>query len=133
MTNTDHIFKTTAPYNNPWQQQERYQRLLFVCSAGLLRSATGATLYSKKGYNTRACGTHPYALIPLSANLISWADIIIFVNKENFEQATDTFEDNAWMLDHLRQKAQVLEIPDNHAYMDEELIRAFGKQLQDIV
>ena len=58
-TKTEEIFELSAPYNNPYQGTDK--KLLFVCSAGLLRSATAANLFAKKGYNTRGCGSAEYA------------------------------------------------------------------------
>jgi len=121
MTKTQDIFTLTAPYNNPYQGPSK--RLLFVCSAGLLRSPTGANLYAKKGYNTRSCGSTEYALIPLSANLIAWADKIIFVNEENYKQA-----DEHHFMD--KNKVMVLDIPDNYEYNHPELIEHFERQLE---
>ena len=122
---TNDIFNLTAPYDNRYQGPDK--RLLFVCSAGLLRSATGANLFAKKGFNTRNCGTHEYALIPLSANLIAWAHEIIFVNKENYDHALQTFEGEDWELT-LRDKAKILNIPDNYEYNNPELIKQFEEQ-----
>lgn len=90
MNKTNQIFNLDAPYDNPWQGPE--SKLLFVCSAGLLRSATAAHQWAIKGFNTRACGTHEYALIPLTANLIAWADEIFFVNNENYILAMENFK-----------------------------------------
>lgn len=59
-------------------------RLVFVCSAGMLRSATGAKAFAARGCNTRSCGTNGFALIPLSANLIAWADRIYFAHQGNW-------------------------------------------------
>lgn len=128
-TNTDALFKLTAPYDNPFQGSD--PKLLFVCSAGLLRSATGANLYAKKGYNTRNCGTHRYALIPLSANLIAWADHIIFVNEENYSQARITFAEEPYRTQSLKKKAIVLDIPDNFSYNDPKLIEHIENQLKE--
>jgi predicted protein tyrosine phosphatase len=129
MTKTEEIFKTTAPYNNPYQDFEIYPRWLFVCSAGLLRSATGANLYAKKGYNTRSAGSHTYALTPLSMNLICWADRIIFVNKENYAKALQTFEFDEGAVMTIKDKGTVLDIPDMHNYNAPELVAAFEQQL----
>jgi predicted protein tyrosine phosphatase len=128
---TDSIFQTTTPYNNGYQNFKQFPRYLFVCSAGLLRSATGANLYAKKGYNTRNAGTHDYALIPLSANLIAWADKIIFVNEENYEQALLTFNDHMPSNEKLRDKSVTLtlDIPDDYAYNDPQLIAEFERQM----
>jgi hypothetical protein len=46
MNKTNEI-KLSCPYNNPYQGE--YFKALFVCSAGLLRSATAANLFAKKG------------------------------------------------------------------------------------
>ena len=129
MTNkTEALFKLTAPYNNPYQGD--YRRLLFVCSAGLLRSATGANLYAKKGYNTRNCGTHEYALIPLSMNLLAWAHSIIFVNSENYYDALEKFKGTNGY-GELTEKSITLDIPDNFEYNNSKLIEIMEEQLAE--
>lgn len=129
MTNlTENIFRLSAPYNNPYQGGDK--RLLFVCSAGLLRSATGANLYAKEGYNTRNCGTHDYALIPLSNNLIFWADRIFFVNKENYQQALKTFGNLPSTIGEMQSKSQVLDIPDDYPYNHPTLIKLLKEQVK---
>jgi predicted protein tyrosine phosphatase len=126
MNKTEQLFELTAPYNNPYQGTDI--KLLFVCSAGLLRSATGANYYAKRGYNTRNCGTHKYALIPLSVNLIAWADTIIFVNEENHLVAMETFQPSDWDAT-IKEKAVVLDIPDQYEYNHPALIEHFEKQM----
>lgn len=122
------IFKTTAPYANPYQGTA--ERWLFVCSAGLLRSPTGATMASQRGINARSCGSNfNYALIPCSANLINWADRIIFVNKENLWQLEDNFLGHKDLLEQIEQKQIVLNIPDNFEYMDKQLQAFFDAEL----
>ena len=71
---------------NPYQGS--FKKILTVCSAGLLRSATLQN-YLIKNYdcNVRNCGTsESFALIPLSEALYEWADWIVFVNKEISEK-----------------------------------------------
>ena len=122
------IFKTTAPYRNPYQGSS--DRWLFVCSAGLLRSPTGAALAIKHGINARSCGSDfNYALIPCSANLISWADKIIFVNPENLDQLEYNFIGHDYLLNQIEHKKIVLNIPDNFEYMDTRLQEHFETQL----
>lgn len=106
------------PWENPYQGKDK--RVLFVCSAGILRSATGARMYAQK-YNTRSCGSYEWALIPISNDLIAWAQEIVFVNKDNFDQVKEGFS--------LEGKTViVLDIPDNHEHMAPELQRAFLEQ-----
>lgn len=127
-----HIFNTTAPYNNAYQGSS--PRLLFVCSAGLLRSPTAATLANILGFNARACGSSiDYALIPISANLIHWADKIIFMQQENYLEALDTFKEYSWLDDLLVQKNIVWDIPDKYPAFHLELRSIIKDKLLPLV
>jgi hypothetical protein len=122
------IFETSAPYRNRYQGTA--PRWLFVCSAGLLRSPTGATLAAQRGINARSCGSAlEHALVPCSANLINWADKIVFVNEENYLEVLGEFADYPHLVTQIKEKAQVLDIPDNFEYMNPELQQAFETQL----
>jgi protein-tyrosine-phosphatase len=78
-------------FKNPYQGNDK--KVVFVCSMGILRSATGARIYAHK-YNTRTAGSWADALVPLTENLILWADELVFVNKDNFNQIQKRFEDD---------------------------------------
>lgn len=124
------IFQLNAPYDNPYQGTG--PRWLFVCSAGLLRSPTGAAEAVRRGINARSCGSNfNYALIPLSSNLIAWATNIIFVNRENYDQALFNFSRKFYEPLHeaIREKAIILNIPDNFEYGNTQLIKHFDEQL----
>ena len=122
------IFETNAPYNNPFQGPS--DRWLFVCSAGLLRSPTGAAIAIKHGINARSCGSNfNYALIPCSANLINWADKIIFLNEENLAQLEYNYIGHDYLLNMIEHKKVVLDIPDSYEYMDPKLVEMFETQL----
>ena len=110
--------------DNPYQGT--HKKILFVCSAGILRSATAARIYAHK-HNTRCAGTGDYALIPLTERLCDWADQIVFVNTENFHNAQLLF-DFAPFYD----KSVVLNIPDKYEHMHDELIAEFHKQYEEI-
>lgn len=106
------------------------KKVLTVCSAGLLRSATLQNVLIKEyGYNVRNCGTiESYALIPISEALVIWADEIVFVDEENFNQVKqDILKMN--MVD----KCYTLNIPDIYNFNDPELISICIKQYNDIV
>ena len=128
-TLTDKIFQLNSPYNNPYQGKA--PKWLFVCSAGILRSATSATLASRDyGANARAAGSMHYALVPISGNLIAWADKIFFVNKENYDVTFSQFKDHEHFMDMLRRKSDCWDIPDQYPYMHEEL-QGFIKEKLD--
>lgn len=127
-TLTEQILAEDAPYSNHHQGSDK--RLLFVCSANLLRSATAQHLFAKKGYNTRGAGSASYALIPLSVNLVKWADKIYFMTYGNFDEAQETFRVGAPQhLPMLRDKHQILEIRDIYAYNDTTLIRLLEERV----
>lgn len=128
MLKTNSLLKLNCPVRNDFQGPDI--RALCVCSVGMLRSPTLANVLLKKGgYNVRACGSNvSMALIPISANLVNWADVIFFVNHENFKEAVEVFlgeEEEALV----RKKAIVLNIEDSHDYNSPSLIRALKHEL----
>jgi predicted protein tyrosine phosphatase len=114
-------------YSNPYQGKDK--KVVFVCSMGILRSATAARIYAHK-YNTRTAGSYSDALVPLSEALIIWADQIVFVNEENYIHALQRYEDDEAMVDTIKDKAFVLDIPDRYEHMHPELIKAFEEQYE---
>lgn len=126
-TKTEEIFQVSAPYDNAYQGS--HIRALFVCSAGLLRSPTAAVMGAQHGMNTRSCGSEAYALIPLSANLIEWANVIYFVNPYNYESAVINFSRDPYLQELIKKRAIVWDIPDNFNYMDPALIEVINKLL----
>lgn len=125
LTYTQAIWNSHAPYNNPYQGTDK--RVLFVCSAGILRSATAARLYAKK-YNTRCAGSYGFALIPVSHELLLWADEVVFVTIENYSMVATKFDLDSFP----KLKIVVLDIPDEHEHMTPELIKAFEDQYERI-
>lgn len=110
---------------NPYQGNDK--RVVFVCSMGILRSATAARLYAHK-HNTRAAGTDNDALVQLSPTLIAWADEIVFVNDHNYQKFINSIDDE--VLADLR--IRVLDIPDVYEHMHPEMVEEFRKQYEDI-
>lgn len=119
---TEMIFNARSPYNNHFQGEDK--RVLFVCSAGILRSATAARIYAHK-YNTRCAGTRHYALIPLTEELLLWAQEIVFVNPDNHWDAKQKFDFREFDC-----KITVLSIEDDYDHMDPKLIEEFNEQYE---
>lgn len=126
-TMNDIIFQSTSPWNNPYQGKD--PKVLFACSAGILRSATMQRMYSSI-FNTRSCGTHHYALIPMSNDLLAWADAIVFVNAENYLVANTTWDFGTIKAEGKR--VVVLDIPDQYEHMAPELQQEIRKQFDQI-
>jgi predicted protein tyrosine phosphatase len=97
------------------EYQGKYKKVLCVCSAGVLRSPTAAVILSGEpwNYNTRAVGLDDYvALVPVSDTLLEWADEIVCM--DDYQEAK---------IKEMTGKPIIrLDIPDNYAYRDEELI-----------
>lgn len=111
--------------NNIYQGNTK--KVLAVCSAGLLRSATLQNfLIREYGYNVRNCGTEEsYALIPISEALVKWADEIVFVNRENYNVVKDEIADM-----ECSNKCIVLDIPDVYEFNAPELINIIKRQYE---
>jgi predicted protein tyrosine phosphatase len=89
----------------------------------MLHSPTAAAIGVQRGYNTRAVGSDvSCALIPLSVNLIEWADHIFFMTRENWDEAVETFEAVGYLED-LKEKSTILGINDSYDAFDPTLIR----------
>lgn len=114
--------------NSQNQFQGNIKKVLTVCSAGLLRSATMAHVLAKEfDYNVRNCGTEEsYALIPISEALVFWADEIIFVNKENYNAVKASLNS----IKREDTKVYCLDIPDMYSYCDPELIKICKEQYE---
>jgi predicted protein tyrosine phosphatase len=108
---------------NPFQGTDK--KVLFVCSMGILRSATAARIYAHK-YNTRSAGSWGDALIPLTPILLAWANEIVFVNPENYHNAVSEFGEEVFKEISIK----VLEIPDRYPHMHPLLIKAFEDQYE---
>lgn len=106
------------------QFQGKTSKILFVCSAGLLRSPTAANVVHKRlGLNTRAVGScKDFALIPISEALITWADEIVFVNADNL---LDLDGEEKVLISDLDKIISVLNIPDEFDWG--------SSQLEDII
>ena len=122
-TYTEEIFELSCPYGNEYQGIR--SRYLFVCSAGMLRSPTGAAVAISLGYNARSCGSAEYALIPLSVNLVHWAEKIFFVEESNYCQSLEIFERDMPTYNMIMNKAVVLDIEDQFEYMHPILVEKF--------
>jgi predicted protein tyrosine phosphatase len=109
---------------NPFQGDTK--KVLAVCSAGLLRSATVANyLIREHNYNVRNCGvSEEYALIPISEVLICWADEIIFAEQSHL----DVVYEEVKMLKGKHTKVKVLNIPDCYNYGSSELLAAIKQK-----
>lgn len=118
---------------NPYQGN--YKKVLFVCSAGLLRSATAAHVFSGEPYNwnTRTAGVSvEYALNPVTEALLEWADKVYCMEPEHLEDLKHIFGD---IVDDLLERRgndfiEVLNIPDTFPYRDPQLVKLLQEKVK---
>lgn len=107
--------------SNP--NQGNTERVLAICSAGLLRSPTIATVMAQRGYNARAVGCEAgHALIPLEQVHVAWADTILTVD------GVSTAALRHYEIDEGTAVYQ-LNLPDMYPWMDPELVRLVEDRL----
>lgn len=109
--------------------QGDYKRVLTVCSANMLRSPTIAMVLSMPpyDYNTRSAGIHSFALIPVTEELLFWADEIVCADTEH----ALTIRDKLMEL-NLDKPIVNLRIPDNYEYRNPELIMMIRRRYDEI-
>lgn len=129
MNKTEEIFSTNGcPFDN--HSQGKDLRVVFVCSAGLLRSPTAARIAGKYGINARSAGSHlHYALIPLTANLIKWAHWVVFMNSSNEDEVLRKINDVNLLTD-LKEKSIVWNIEDTYNYTEEPLVWKIEREIE---
>ena len=110
--------------------QGDYKRVLTVCSANMLRSPTIAVVLSMPpyDYNTRSAGTHSFALVPVTEDLLMWADEVVCADTEHALAIRDK------MMEYQLDKPIVnLRIPDIYEYRNPELIMMIRRRYDEIV
>jgi predicted protein tyrosine phosphatase len=65
------------------------ERILFVCTANVDRSPTAEDLYrDDERYEVRSAGVAPFATVPLSRDLLLWADRVFVMNEREDQHRT---------------------------------------------
>lgn len=114
-------------YNAKNPAQGEAKRVLCVCSAGLLRSPTAAVVLSQEpfNFNTRAAGLEDsYALIPVDAVLLAWADEVVCMTAQHAEM----LQAKLIACHCVRKSVKVLNISDDYRYRDPELMRLIAER-----
>lgn len=94
------------------------KHLLFLCSQNKLRSPTAADLFADyEGVETDSAGLNNDALVPLCAEQIAWADLILVMESAHKSRLNRKFKSEL-----AGKRVAVLDIPDDYEYMDEELV-----------
>lgn len=85
-----------------------------MCSRNQWRSRTAETLFWRRpGVSVRSAGTAASARVRISQDLLDWADRVLVMEPRHAEQLRQRFGYRG---------ARCLDIPDEFAYMDPDLI-----------
>lgn len=94
------------------------QRLLFVCARNQLRSPTAERVFaSSNRFETRSRGLRASAVRRITAEDVTWADVIFVMEREHKREILRKFREEA-----KDRRVVVLDIPDDYDFMDPELI-----------
>ena len=112
-------------YSNSYQGD--YKRVLTVCSANMLRSPTMAHVLSAEPYNfnTRSAGIAGFALIPVTEELLLWADEVVCADTEHALNIRDKL-----MQYQLDKPIVNLNIPDIYEYRNPKLIELIKERYE---
>jgi len=69
-------------------------KILFVCYANIDRSPTAELMYAyHPDLETKSAGIASFATVPVSAELVNWADVILTMDEEQKQFIKKTFPD----------------------------------------
>jgi predicted protein tyrosine phosphatase len=101
-------------------------KLLFICSANVMRSPTAEAVFSRYDeIEASSAGTNADAETPVSADLIGWADVVVVMEQQHAHFLQERF---GYLL--RRRRVAVLGIPDRYEYMDPELVELLKEKVE---
>jgi predicted protein tyrosine phosphatase len=93
-------------------------RVLFICEANCLRSPTAEAVFrGYPGVEAKSAGVGKAATVPVSAELLEWADLIFVMEKRHRNIIHARFKEI-----YQRKRIICLYIPDEFEFMDPELV-----------
>jgi len=105
------------------------QKVLFLCNQNRLRSPTAENVFSNNPQlEVKSAGVDKDASVPVSLELLEWADIIFVMEKRQRNIIHKKFKDI-----YRRKRIICLYIPDEYDYMDPDLIQLLKERLPQYV
>lgn len=101
------------------------RNVLFICTQNRLRSPTAEQVFADwPGIETASAGLGNDAEVPVSPELLAWADIVFVMEKVHRNRLSAKFGS------HLNGKRLIcLDIPDDYDFMDPVLIRLLKQKV----
>jgi predicted protein tyrosine phosphatase len=103
--------------------------LLFVCTVNRMRSATAHKIFENDArFTVSSAGTDPSAAVPLSRELLEWADSIIVMEKHHRNFIRKYFPDI-----YAAKRIVCLYLPDEYDFMDAGLILLLKEKVEEVI
>ncbi|MDO5654017.1 MAG: phosphotyrosine protein phosphatase [Brachymonas sp.] len=104
-------------------------RVLFVCGKNQWRSPTAEHLFcGHPGVECLSAGLSRDAPVPLSHELLDWADTIFVMEKKHKDKLQASFKNSL-----KNQRLVCLHIPDRYTFMDPELIKILKRKVTPLL
>jgi predicted protein tyrosine phosphatase len=93
-------------------------RVLFICSKNQWRSPTAEAVFAAHpGIECTSAGLRLDAEVPLSAELVDWADLLFVMEKAHKTKLSERFKPHL-----LGKRVVCLNVPDRYRFMDPALV-----------
>lgn len=101
-------------------------KMLFVCSANMDRSPTAESIYKNHpGFEVKSAGISLYAKMPVSTDLLEWADVIFCMENFHKNYLLDKFPEVL-----ADKEINNLDVPDNYIYRELKLIALIKERME---
>jgi predicted protein tyrosine phosphatase len=100
-------------------------RALFICDANRLRSPTAEAIFKGRPHlEVKSAGLAKQAAVPLTIELLEWADLIFVMEKRQRNIIQSRFKEV-----YQRKRIICLNIPDDFEFMDPHLIQLLEERV----
>lgn len=104
------------------------KRLLFVCAQNQWRSPTAEEVFAVDArFETKSAGVSSSAVHRISEKDLNWADLILCMEDDHKKRIKQLFPHSQLP------PIEVLDIPDEYEYMDDELIEILKEKVSGII
>ena len=95
------------------------RKVLFICGKNKWRSPTAEQVFSERpGVQCTSAGLSHDAEVPVSAELVEWAELIFVMEKQHKSKLSAQFKSQLQ-----GKKVVCLNIPDNYKFMEPALVK----------
>jgi predicted protein tyrosine phosphatase len=101
------------------------RNVLFICSQNRLRSPTAEQVFANwPGIETQSAGLGNDADVPVTPELLAWADLVFVMEKVHRTKLSNKFGN-----DLNGKRVVCLDIPDNYGFMEPTLVQLLTRKV----